>query len=800
MKLPGYLVNTILLVLFFFAANTRSVSLDVTPYFAHETSTNYQIARGVADGRSLSNKDLSANWPGGFRPARDRAVGVEATTGVIIRIARYLGETTDRRVARRVIAGVGGLCVIVVYLLVSSWWRCQAAGLLAALLAAFWLPLVEATSSRTFTHGPFATLGLLLLALAWQRALEARRGATAAVALVAFALIGAWNTGLAAMAVAAAISTVVPGVPRQRRVQLVIAQTGAVVVAALVFPWLHATGAWGSWPLALALAAVLTVAVEGRIRPRSRLVAVGGLVVVAVVLTGAGALLRSHPGDAGFPLLQYAVLRLRFLTGKPAALALPDTIRYAWSAVHAPLPLRSALSLLVPLVVLLPTAVGTSAQIPRARRIAAAVIAFVGLVISILDRSALAPAAFAVVPLAVVGAVGFSGAPLWRKGLLLGGVGIVLVESFAPASAIDIPYQFARTAGRKAADTAHFSVLSTEDTDRELVRFIARNTSTSDAFLGPPEISSIISTFTGRPITALPGSPRQSVARRAVHDARLWYSSVSDLRNACRQMKVRYVIYSADIFLDDGRYSPRYLAAVSPPDTGTAAWQLQFAPESINGFTLVYENDRYRLYRFAETRGPMFVTDHPPIFQLRLFASVHGNVRVFHTRVTGAMLMYWRGTNAIGRGDFENAIDNLNRSLRFAPHFTRARVARASARIQLGEFVAARRELRAVLASAPDNAEALYQAAWVNAALGDKPRAVGLLKVLFTTPADRDVIDRARLLRTLIERGVPITPDVRAPKPKPSARGTAPDIDSSASGTGTGKLDSSGAGINRIRR
>jgi thioredoxin-like negative regulator of GroEL len=80
-------------------------------------------------------------------------------------------------------------------------------------------------------------------------------------------------------------------------------------------------------------------------------------------------------------------------------------------------------------------------------------------------------------------------------------------------------------------------------------------------------------------------------------------------------------------------------------------------------------------------------------------------------------------------------------------------VALGAALLQSGQAEQAVEVLMSVIQYAPDNPDALYLAADALSKVGEKERALSLLQILYGTTRDSDLLDRARLLEALIERG-----------------------------------------------
>jgi len=221
---------------------------------------------------------------------------------------------------------------------------------------------------------------------------------------------------------------------------------------------------------------------------------------------------------------------------------------------------------------------------------------------------------------------------------------------------------------------------------------------------------------------------------------------------------VSYVLYSIDVLLDTSRYSPRYLSTAPTPGPETAAYAMHFFPETLEGFALVFENEHYRLFRVTDEEMPAFITDHPPVYQHEVFARAGGDYAQFTSRLIELTFTYRGAVARAGSGDIPGALRRLDWCIEQAPGFTRARVARAATLVQAGRAEDARQELLDVLSYAPDDEEALYQAAYVHALLGETERARALLDVFFASATETELIERGKLLLAFIEQGVAVQP------------------------------------------
>jgi hypothetical protein len=395
----------------------------------------------------------------------------------------------------------------------------------------------------------------------------------------------------------------------------------------------------------------------------------------------------------------------------------------------------------------------------RARRrgfVVACSIAGAATVTALLDRSSFAFAMLAVLPVLAGAARSVARDPRVRLPLVVVGCYCVFAGVAFREKAPDAGFQVARALKVAYRDPDAFIRVSLENTDRELVRFVSSRTSVHESILAPSDLSGLLLTFTGRSIVLLPGANSRAVADKHVALTRAFYGTEAALHQTCRDLDIDYVVYSIDVLLDGGRYSPRYLAAVQMLNPELLAFQMHFTPESLRYFTLQYENDHYRLFKVTDGPETIFLTDHPPVYQPALLQASGGSLEAFHQNIGMLFYNYASAMNARSRGDLDEALRRLRSCVDNAPEFTRARLALADVYMDLERYQDARDVVMTAVAYAPDNSQAMYYAAYIHARLGKFDQAKAFLKVLLTHERDPDILEKARLLQAYMDQGLPL--------------------------------------------
>ena len=497
MKLPGYAIQIVLVLMFFAAAGTRfaSNSQSLDPYFHGESATHYRHAQKVSEGIPLSRIDAKSGTPEDYRPDRTQPIAMEFLLGYTYKLAKFFSEIDARTYARRFVILSFALCVFTMYLLTSTLWNCQAAGLFAAFMIAFFSPLIEVTNGREFAHLPFA----LVLVSAHIVTLEhyARKGTSRMALLsaaIALLLLASWELAHYYLAgvVVWWLFVSKPSLARQRWIAGL--HLAVLVLGAVTIPYLIATRMLFTWPAATLIACAAYLIRPGIIGARlgAPLAVLLGTLVLSVLLSP----LRAG-AEAGVPGIQYALLRLRFLFGKPTDPGLlPDVIRGIWSVAHSTPDKHHLLNfffplafMLVPLVDVLRTGGDSEPGGPPRRFRALAILAAVACFAYVLDRGAVTIAAIAVVPILAGALRGVGTHGRTRGPVIVIAAALVLAQVLFPFGAVNATYQIAKTTGVAHIDDNQFMRVSLDNTDEELIRYLAKRTAVSDRILASPDLN-----------------------------------------------------------------------------------------------------------------------------------------------------------------------------------------------------------------------------------------------------------------------------------------------------------------------
>jgi hypothetical protein len=456
--------------------------------------------------------------------------------------------------------------------------------------------------------------------------------------------------------------------------------------------------------------------------------------------------------------LSYWYYRFRFVDGKPGdPTLLPDAVRLAWDYDHAPPGTARLVAFFLPLVLLFPFVVLGIRAIGREKSRALWVplaLAAVGTAVYFLDRRAVFSAALFAFPLVSGAFRGFGFRAKTRAVPATLAVAVLVLTSPLVSTHADVVRRMNNRLGLFSSSNAGFTWASIGNADRDLVRFLTTRTSTrSDVLLAPPQISSLVTTFAGRSTVLVPGVFPRAMVRKTTETLSDFYGDENGLYTRCEALGATYVLYSIDVLLDRSPYSPLYASGVTAAPEKTLAYKMHFAPEMLRRFQLVYENDTYRLFRVTADVKPVFLTDHPPVYQEGIL-SEHGNdLDTFYSRILDILATYETAVAAQTRGDEKGAIPRFLYCLDQAPAFTAARLGVGDSLLRLGKPNEAFKAYNSVLQYAPDNTHALYYGALSLAYIGRKDEAGRLADLLLTATAQQDIRAQALELKAALESG-----------------------------------------------
>lgn len=207
------------------------------------------------------------------------------------------------------------------------------------------------------------------------------------------------------------------------------------------------------------------------------------------------------------------------------------------------------------------------------------------------------------------------------------------------------------------AKSRRLQIVTLTNSQEGLYRWIEENTNEEDVILTHFHLSPPILAYTGRTIVLHSKFENEEI-RKKVKD---FYYSIFDseekIYRYCQKYGVDYLIYAADILLDDSTHGCRYLAESQTLEREWASYKMHFKPEELKHFTLVYENGLYRVYRVGESGKGILAGEHPLIYDESLFKRMETTTGKFTESINYVNRHYLYAQTCLKLGEKEKAID-----------------------------------------------------------------------------------------------------------------------------------------------
>jgi hypothetical protein len=571
--------------------------------------------------------------------------------------------------------------------------------------------------------------------------------------LLALALAAVWRVADLYLAFFAVLLLLCSGEDTRQRSKLMVAHLVVMLVAGVLLPHLRADRFLLSWPLFIVLTSTVYLFTKRSLPskiPGWVWVAGGTIILTLLVRPIAGG------GIGTLSDVEYWFYRLRFLFGRPDdPLALSDTARFLWTQAHASPLVITLVALFLPFLFLVRETIVALRDIREEHKVVIwppVALAFVGVILFLIDRTAVTAAALGLFTLAAASARGITRTVRPRIIAVTIACAIMLLQTLALSGGANPTHRIASVFGISPRQADEFLWLSVGNADLDLVRHLTTRTSVVDATLAPPAISSLLVSFAGRTTVLTPGVYTANEMERTNGHMAKFYDHEDELYAVCDAHDIKYVLYTIDLALDRSNYSPRFATGLSHVDEQSLVHKMHFEPETLTHFNLVYENDNYRLFRVTKSMEPVFLTDHPPVYDKSTLRRHAGDYEQFYEAIVDALLTYQLALDAQAQGNDPEAVWRFRYCLGIVPGYTNAWLGVGDSLFRMGDIEAANAAYGRALESSPDNALALYNSALTLVRLGKPVAAQGLLDVLISSSRDRAMVQQARELKTAIDR------------------------------------------------
>ena len=732
-----------------FASNRLTWSrVDPPGLYWSEEALQYRYAKMVAEGEAIPSHDEKLMYPDGVRTFQYLTVFLEYLIGYSYRLVGYSSFDVPFHVfATWFTSFFLTLSAISVYFFSVLVFRSHLAGVLSSLLYAFSTPSASRSilsCNREDIALPFLFGATVLLAASLSY--RPRIMAIAGCLLMAISL-AAWHfSRFYFFAFAVALCIVYLAAPRKelRRLAFMFCLLTAIsIIAGLTVPVLRASRFWCSPHAIVCLAVSVSVLWEMR-RERARghdtnslesrgwAIGLGRAIRIAVVaapLFGLTCFLATEQAAYGH-VWELLVEKVRHLGVKPDdPSVLPFEARALWiegfngPALHH---ILTSFWAIIPIglfaIVRIGLAMGTEKYNPSGMRAGALLllvllaIIFVGLYLFIGRLSV-----FVVFFTAVLcgGAVyGLSSRVSWVVAGCLIPFALLLAYGFQ-----DIRHQ---TVLHRAIDRvigyehqpATF-VWKVAYNDQSLVNWVQDNTPPDSVFVSRFFVAPLLLTYADRAIVVqpkweVPGS-RERVRR--IHEA--FYGTEEALAGLCDELGAQYYLLDGRATLDASQDGDRYTADALRLATSTPAYRMQFAPELLTRFRLVYQNRYYRLFHLVGDDPHNDASDFPgnPFYDITRFGGQTGKEAFFDDQYTADVVQECRhaeellttGTSALKRGSYGEANRCFMEALHINPSIHGGHLLQGVALLEMGRLQQAAEEVSKEVAIHPYCPMAAYQ-------------------------------------------------------------------------------------------
>jgi len=202
------------------------------------------------------------------------------------------------------------------------------------------------------------------------------------------------------------------------------------------------------------------------------------------------------------------------------------------------------------------------------------------------------------------------------------------------------------------------------------IEWIKSNTKTNDVILARYALCPSILIYTGRPVTLTPYFEPVSMRDRVYHINSAYYQDERSFYNICRKYKVNYFIYGLNVYLDTTAYSVRYLMDKMVPDKEETVYYMQFHPDKLRNFKLVFQNETFRVFKVLDKEGnDNKDIDYYPCYDEKIFQQINKEPFEFLMRWYDAYLSKIWGDYYFSRKLFTQAEDYFKKALDIFPFY-----------------------------------------------------------------------------------------------------------------------------------
>lgn len=591
---------------------------DETGYYRTESAYQYRYARLTAFGLALPDVDKAGQWPEGVKPWRELTPAMELCTGWAYRLLPF--KFDFRWFVVLWVAVVSSLSIPALYwlglTLTGAPWPSLAA---AAAYGLSWAAMSNVIATYTFESFTLPlihwSLAFFCAALASKRRLWAwLSGLTLAVALSSWHFTRFYLLSLTLSLAWASWRRREDAADRARLRAALGPVLACALLTGLLVPSLRESAFALSPAMILGAGLWLALAFPTRAKP---------IALAALLAAGVRALSASDSGSYGHVYALF-LAKLRFGLAKPADPSLlTQEERALWMGPFNSPGLGFAVFCLVPLGLALAPRVMALARREKGEQDP--------LLSALLDALLALYALGAALVLRVMQMLAFflclSALRLPRERLAKAGLAAFLaalaaleaLKAYAPASRLN---PFMHLSAALTAEDRH--PMTSFNSELEVIHWLRRHGGPGTPVLANVPFSSTFLVYAGSPILIHPKFEARGIRQKTADFLDALFSSEEALAAYCAKHGAKLFVFTVYEGLDLTSDGPLYLSGRRGLAADSAAALFQFHPEKLKRFSLVYQNEGFRVFALAPSAYPPAAGPAPAIYDEKQF-SAHTN-------------------------------------------------------------------------------------------------------------------------------------------------------------------------------
>jgi tetratricopeptide (TPR) repeat protein len=222
-----------------------------------------------------------------------------------------------------------------------------------------------------------------------------------------------------------------------------------------------------------------------------------------------------------------------------------------------------------------------------------------------------------------------------RRALLVTFAAIVpLVAVFAYGFPVGHSSYLSRLLGHREQST----MVKWPKDDELLVTWVKENTAENAVFLSRFGVAPVILAYADRAIVLQPKFESAGIRGKVRKSLEALYGTEEALAEFCVANGATHYLLDLELCLENDLDSPRYVADALRLSPATPAYQMQFAPERLSRFQLVYQNSFYRVFELVDSVESLQDFAYYPCYDIKRFGHQTGQEPFFDDLFTNVVL------------------------------------------------------------------------------------------------------------------------------------------------------------------